>query len=568
MRLARLALVLALIPAFIPAALEAAPLEHRWVYLPRNLLVDKNVDEGLAILRRAAAAGYNGVVVADTKFMRWDNMPRRYTANVQRFRQAVRDLKLDCIACVCPMGYSNDLLARDPNLAEGLPVVEAPFVARQGKLVPADDTVHVVNGGFEQSRSNAPAGWSFVDQPGKISFIDTDEHFEGRGIAADGRHRPARSAARQRPGLPEAGRPPVPHYHVAVTVKTENFEACGDVQISVIATDGTMLNYYEPRIETHAALAAGGHHLQQPGAPEVNLYLGVWGGRAAKSGGMTCGSSRPAWSTWSAATAPRCGPPARTAKPVYGRPRFPGGRRPQTGHRPLRRRIQRVARSALITLPAGSRIREGDEIRLSYYHTALITRGRSCAAWPSPRCTKSSAGRSSRSTSTLRRTAISSGTTKSACKAGTKAAAIGQNAGPASGRNVRGARHWSTRRTPVSRSTCGPTCSTPAQRPAVGPILPGQRRRALVRLLAGLDKDVTIVNWNSNPHKRVDSLRHFAQAGHRQILAGYYDGPVESIRGWLKDAEQAGGVSGVMYTTWQHRYGDLESFAAQLHDGR
>ncbi len=43
----------------------------------------------------------------------------------------------------------------------------------------------------------------------------------------------------------------------------------------------------------------------------------------------------------------------------------------------------------------------------------------------------------------------------------------------------------------------------------------------------GLDKDVVIVNWNSNPAKRAASLRHFASLGVRQILAGYYDGPVD-----------------------------------------
>ena len=43
---------------------EPAPLEHRWVYLPTNLLVDKNIDEGVSLLRRAAKAGYTGVVLS------------------------------------------------------------------------------------------------------------------------------------------------------------------------------------------------------------------------------------------------------------------------------------------------------------------------------------------------------------------------------------------------------------------------------------------------------------------------------------------------------------------------
>jgi hypothetical protein len=48
--------------------------------------------------------------------------------------------------------------------------------------------------------------------------------------------------------------------------------------------------------------------------------------------------------------------------------------------------------------------------------------------------------------------------------------------------------------------------------------------------------------------------------GNKQILAGYYDGPVNAVTGWLDDAKQVPGVDGVMYTTWQQRYDDLERF--------
>jgi len=80
----------------------------------------------------------------------------------------------------------------------------------------------------------------------------------------------------------------------------------------------------------------------------------------------------------------------------------------------------------------------------------------------------------------------------------------------------------------------------------------------------GLDKDIVIVNWHGHQPGRVESLRHFAQLGHRQILAGYYDGPVESIDSWLHDAAGVPGVMGVMYTTWRGDYGKLEAFAERL----
>jgi hypothetical protein len=75
----------------------------------------------------------------------------------------------------------------------------------------------------------------------------------------------------------------------------------------------------------------------------------------------------------------------------------------------------------------------------------------------------------------------------------------------------------------------------------------------------GLDKDVIIVPWYFE--KRTESLEFFAKRGHRQVIAGYYDSKPEQIRNWLQAASPFPGVVGVMYTTWQHRYQDLETFA-------
>ena len=47
---------------------EERALTHRWVYVSKNILVDKNVAEVKDICRRAAKAGYTGIVLADYKF--------------------------------------------------------------------------------------------------------------------------------------------------------------------------------------------------------------------------------------------------------------------------------------------------------------------------------------------------------------------------------------------------------------------------------------------------------------------------------------------------------------------
>jgi len=49
------------VPGFAQPRLD---LPQRWVYCSRNLWVDKNVDDIEALLRRAAKAGYTGVLLA------------------------------------------------------------------------------------------------------------------------------------------------------------------------------------------------------------------------------------------------------------------------------------------------------------------------------------------------------------------------------------------------------------------------------------------------------------------------------------------------------------------------
>jgi hypothetical protein len=73
-----------------------------------------------------------------------------------------------------------------------------------------------------------------------------------------------------------------------------------------------------------------------------------------------------------------------------------------------------------------------------------------------------------------------------------------------------------------------------------------------------------IVNWNFD--KRDQSLKHFADRGHSQTLAGYYDSDPSQIVTWL-DSVVAGKiprVQGVMYTTWRRNYDDLEKFARHV----
>jgi hypothetical protein len=81
----------------------------------------------------------------------------------------------------------------------------------------------------------------------------------------------------------------------------------------------------------------------------------------------------------------------------------------------------------------------------------------------------------------------------------------------------------------------------------------------------GLDPSLIIGNWNFG--NRDASLAFFADRGHRQMIAAYYDRPQwqRSLGKWLQSADNVPGIEGVIYTTWMRDYRNLEAFADFVH---
>src|SRR3954452_23194396 len=145
-------------------AADGPTYRDRWFYSMFNLQVEKNADELIRVIERAGKAGYTGVVLADYKLNILDRVPAHYFKNLARVQAAARKAGLEIIPAVFPIGYSSGLLAHDPNLAEGLPVKDAPFVVRKGVAVPASDPpARLANPGLEQTRGDRFTGYSYQD---------------------------------------------------------------------------------------------------------------------------------------------------------------------------------------------------------------------------------------------------------------------------------------------------------------------------------------------------------------------------------------------------------------------
>ena len=75
-----------------------------------------------------------------------------------------------------------------------------------------------------------------------------------------------------------------------------------------------------------------------------------------------------------------------------------------------------------------------------------------------------------------------------------------------------------------------------------------------------IPKDILMVVWE-NGHGPV-SLKHFADNGFRTLAGAYYDhANLDNDLKWVEWCNATPGCQGLMYTTWQQKYGLLEDFA-------
>ena len=557
-----LALTALLLPECVGAqAALTSCLPYRWVWTMHNLAADTQVIQLQAVMRRAQATGFNGIVLSDYKFNIIDRMDAHYFANVEKVKATAKELGLDLYPTVCSIGYSNGLLAHDPNLAEGLPVKDALFVARGGHVeLSPDPAAHLVNGDFMQFRGNTMTGWDFQDSPGKSSFVDSTALHDGH---------PSLRWENVGAADPQAGHgrimqtvsvAPFRQYHLSVWAKTADLEAPEAVRALVLTPDGKSLTFGgEWHLEKTKDWSQ--YHLvfNSLANRKILVYLGAWGGKGGRL-----------W--WNDARLEETGLVNVLRRPgcpltVQGRDStlytegvdFAPIKDDRMGDVPWDSEFEAWhAPPALKILPK-SRIKEGQNLRVSFYATVVPPGGQVTACLSDPKV------------DTLMRDEI------------TRLNTLFHPKGFFMSHDEIRIANWC--------ETCAARQETP------GRLLADNTRRCVVLIRAvspkshlfvwsdmfdpshnahadyylvngtwagsweGLARDIAIVNWNQD--KRKESLPFIAGRGHAQILAGYYDGLPQSIRPWLDDANslKVPGIKGVMYTTWGANYADLEAFA-------
>ncbi|MBK7403848.1 MAG: hypothetical protein IPJ41_04235 [Phycisphaerales bacterium] len=526
----------------------AQGLADRWVYCPTNLQVDENVDKLEALFARAQAAGYNGVLLADSKMARLESVPDRYFANAERVKAAAAAHRLEIIPAVFSIGYSNDLLWHNPNLAEALPVRDALFVVRGDTAVLSPDPGAKLPGG----QMDNLAAWTWHDET-----VTADE---GAALVRDPAGRNARLC--QRLTLK-----PHRQYHVSVRVRTQDFRGTPEIK-ALGARDGRdALSLIYSGLGVRPTQDWVVHHavFNTLECTDISLYLGCWDGSTGslwwddariEEVGLLNVVRRPGAPLTITLDA-RGGPRRALLEEMYFEPIAD----PDMGVHPWPGEYQVWHEPPVIHLKRP--LEEGTRLRVSYSHAVTIYNGQVMICPSEPETVALLRDQARRVQDLWHAPAYFMSHDEIRCLNQDEACTSrGLSAGEILADNVRTCAQILREAAPGARIYVWSDMFDPNHNARDDYYLV---RGDLAGSWEGLDRDVIVGCWYLE--KRRESLAFFSGRGNPTLAAGFYDGPVGNIRQWLDAGAEAPGFRGVMYTTWKQDYSRLEAFAREAWGG-
>jgi hypothetical protein len=526
-----LLLIIMLATAWQGQALE------RWVYVSQNLWVDSNITNLVALMQRAAQAGYTHVLLNDSKFSRLGTMDAHYFRNIDTIKQAAQTNHLEIVPTIFPVGYSNDLLFNDPNLIEGLPVQNALLVvSNQTASIQPDPAVAFPGGDF--SNLNA---WSWKDA-NVVADNGTARVTDPNGLNAR--------------IVQQLTVKPFRQYHLTVQIKTTNFLVAP--QVTILAGSQS-LNYNNLGVQSTQGWTT--HHVvfNSLSNTTINVYFGIWGG-----------STGSLW--WDNATIEevaflnlirRPGAPlsiqTESGTPLVEGTDFAPLTDPLMGSTPYAGVYDIYHSPPHLQLLSAS-LTNGTRLRASWHHAATVYDGQAMICCSEPATVNLLRDQAQRMTAAwgtrgyfMSHDEIRVFNWCAACQA------RHLDAGPLLADNVRTCAAILREANPGGRIYVWSDMFDPNHNAHANYYLV---RGDLTSSWQGLDSDMIIVPWNYGT--RAASLQFFAGLGNRQVIAGYYDADPNLVTNWLNAATSYTGISGVIYTTWQNNYSNLERFGQIL----
>ncbi len=512
-----------------------ARMQKRWLFVWRDMSDAKEVDRMIARFPRAKADGYNGVAFSF-------NVP---AAKAPELRQAARQNGLDLVAIV--MNGS-----RDRNYMEGVLSKDALFVARGGAAAhEQDNPVQVKNADFETVSANHFGGWGFQDDEGVTNFADHEVTHGGKTslrMENVGKNKDRHCRISQRLQLT-----PNRQYRISFWLKTEDL-APADAEVKVLTADsGRFISFQTFRADKTQDWKHYDLVFNSLENSVANLYVGSWSGKTGKM-----------W--WDDLRIEEIG-----LVNVLRRPGCPVTVRGENGTDYQEGRdYEKIVDPELhpwrayhepprIKLTAATRIKEGERLRVSYYHPIIVYEDRLTSCLSEPKIFSDWEQEVRTADKLLHPAAflmshdelrVINRCALCQSKQMTPGELLAWNVRKAAGiiRAIRpdaGIWVWNDMFDPMHNAT--------DHFYAVNGTLAGSWK--------GLDKDVGIVNWHGGLMGK--NSKFFADLGLKQILSGYYDGDEngDAIAKWIDSTTGVPGIVGAMYTTWEDKYDAMDAWA-------
>jgi len=522
---------------------------YRWVYVSRSLQRDSDLVDIKNIVKTASESGLNGMVLA-AGLDRLDGRGTEYFTRLKQVRQLCKQRNFEIIPIVLSVGYGGSVLAQDKNLAAGLPVKDALFVVQnnQAHFVPST-TAKIMNPGFEQYEGNRLKGYNFHDRPGEVSFIDRDIFNSGRASLryenfGNYEHGHARI-------MQEVKVDPQRCYRVSCVVRTESLEPEGAFRIMVLSPDGRNIAPFNPRVPSTSDWRQVTMGFNSLSYDRVRIYLGAWGGQSGRfwvdelrieEVGLLNVLRRPG--------TPVTVQDEQTGLVYKENKDYAPIADPQLNfrfdHEPV-----------AIEIPPTSKIRNGQHLKVSYYHGMAINRGQVTVCMSEPevyeiwdRQIRLLHEILAPSRYLLSMDEIRAGGACQACKK--RSTTMAQILGDCITEQVGIIRDVNPEAEVLVWSDM---------------LDPSHNAHADYYLVDGdftgswnyVPEDLVIVCWYYE--KRAESLAFFSSLGFRTMAGAYYDGDtLDNPSGWLDVLEATPGASGIMYTTWRNKYDLLAPF--------
>ena len=512
-------------------------LQKRWLFVWRDMHDTKEVDRVIARLPQAKAAGYNGLVLS----------PNMVPAKAAELREATQRNGLDIVAIV--MGNS-----KDRNYMEGVPVSNALFVVRNGVAMHEPEAAsRVANGDFEAFSGNRFKQWRFQDDEGVTTFVDAEIKHGGKAsLRMESIHKNQHRHCRIMQTIKfQAYR----QYHVSVWVKTEGMHPA-DPEIKLLRANGEgSISFQTFRTERTQDWKRVDIVFNSMDNAEGNLYLGSWNGKDGK-----------VW--WDDLVIEEIGLVnvlRRPGCPVSvcaekGAP-YEEGKDFRRVVDPLLHPWRAFHEEPVIKLTPGTRIREGERLRVSYYHSIIVYEDRLTSCVSEPKIFEDWREEVKQADALLHPAAfLMSHDEMRVMNRCALCRSKNMTPGELLAENVRQAAQIIREVRPdagiwVWNDMFDPLHNAVDRFYAVNGSLKGSWK--------GLSKDVGIVNWHGGLQGK--NCQFFAELGLKQILAGYYDSDEkgDAIANWQSNTKNVPGIVGAMYTTWEDRYDAMDAWGKQ-----